>query len=53
MTTMLHVDPAHDPFEAQMHLSQLDYTCTSEAAARSLAENYVGLPLRMGVPVDG
>jgi p-hydroxybenzoate 3-monooxygenase len=53
MTTMLHVDPGHDPFEERMHLAQLDYTCTSEAAARSLAENYVGLPLAAEVPVDG
>jgi hypothetical protein len=28
-----------------MQLSQLRYVVSSEAAARSLAENYVGLPI--------
>jgi p-hydroxybenzoate 3-monooxygenase len=43
MTTMLHA--VDDPFHAELQLSQLKYTCTSEAAARSLAENYAGLPI--------
>jgi p-hydroxybenzoate 3-monooxygenase len=44
MTSMLHrVDD--DPFTLQLQLSQLRYTVTSRAAATSLAENYVGLPL--------
>ncbi len=34
-----------DPFDEQMQLSQLRYLVSSEAAARSLAENYVGLPI--------
>jgi p-hydroxybenzoate 3-monooxygenase len=44
MTSMLHRFPEDDPFGERLQLSQLDYTCRSEAAARSLAENYVGLP---------
>jgi p-hydroxybenzoate 3-monooxygenase len=45
MTTMLHRLPGDDPFDLQLQLSQLRYTTTSHAAARSLAENYVGLDL--------
>ena len=43
MTSMLHKAPNADPFEERLQLSQLRYLTTSEAAARSLAENYVGL----------
>ena len=43
MTSMLHRPDGQDPFEAQLQRAQLDYVCRSEAAARSLAENYVGL----------
>jgi p-hydroxybenzoate 3-monooxygenase len=45
MTSMLHRSPGADPFELQLQLSQLRYVTSSEAAARSLAENYVGLEL--------
>jgi len=44
MTTMLH-RLGDDPFDSQLQLSQLRYIVSSEAAARTLAENYVGLPL--------
>jgi p-hydroxybenzoate 3-monooxygenase len=43
MTTMLHRLPGDDPFDLQLQLAQLRYVTTSEAAAKSLAENYVGL----------
>ena len=43
MTTMLHPLPGADPFDVRLQHSQLRYVTTSEAAARSLAENYVGL----------
>jgi p-hydroxybenzoate 3-monooxygenase len=43
MTTMLHVPPGGDDFDLRLQLAQLRYVTTSEAAARSLAENYVGL----------
>jgi len=43
MTSMLHRSPDADAFELKLQLSQLRYVTTSEAARRSLAENYVGL----------
>jgi p-hydroxybenzoate 3-monooxygenase len=42
MTTMLHVPPDEDPFGYRLRQSQLRYVVGSEAAGRSLAENYVG-----------
>ena len=42
MTTMLHRHP-DDPFMDRLGVSNLRYVISSEAAARSLAENYVGL----------
>jgi len=45
MTSMLHKAPDADPFSHQLQLSQLRYVTSSRAAATSLAENYVGLPL--------
>src|SRR5262249_53667830 len=45
MTQMLHTDPHHSAFDRKRQLAELDYVTSSEAAARSLAENYVGLPL--------
>jgi p-hydroxybenzoate 3-monooxygenase len=45
MTTLLHTDPAADDFARRLQRSHLDYVASSEAAAASLAENYVGLPL--------
>jgi p-hydroxybenzoate 3-monooxygenase len=44
MTSMLH-RTGDDPFERALQLSQLRYVVSSRAAATSLAENYVGLPL--------
>ena len=43
MTTMLHRLPGDDPFDLQLQLAQLRYVTGSEAAAASLAENYVGI----------
>jgi p-hydroxybenzoate 3-monooxygenase len=45
MTSMLHRAPDGDPFDRRLQLSQLRYVTSSRAAATSLAENYVGLPL--------
>jgi p-hydroxybenzoate 3-monooxygenase len=44
MTSMLHTVPG-DPFAVQIQLAQLGHVTSSRAAATSLAENYVGLPL--------
>jgi p-hydroxybenzoate 3-monooxygenase len=47
MTSMLHVDPHQDAFEAELQLCQLRYVIASRAAATTLAENYTGyFPLR-------
>jgi p-hydroxybenzoate 3-monooxygenase len=48
MTSMLHTDPAEDAYGRELRRSQLEYVCSSTAAATSLAENYVGLPLQRG-----
>ncbi|KAB2679117.1 4-hydroxybenzoate 3-monooxygenase [Brucella tritici] len=46
MTKMLHRFPDMVPFDQKVQEAELDYFCTSESALTSLAENYVGLPLR-------
>jgi p-hydroxybenzoate 3-monooxygenase len=43
MTQLLH-DLGGGGFQARLQLARLDYLTRSEAAATSLAENYVGLP---------
>jgi p-hydroxybenzoate 3-monooxygenase len=43
MTSMLHRLEGGDAFDAKLQLAQLAYVCSSEKAAASLAENYVGL----------
>jgi len=43
MTRLLH-DLGEEPFQRKLQLSRLEYLTRSEAAATSLAENYVGLP---------
>lgn len=45
MTTLLHTDPDGDEFGRRLQRSHLEYVAGSRAAATSLAENYVGLPL--------
>jgi p-hydroxybenzoate 3-monooxygenase len=49
MTSMTHRDPAADAFTDRLQLAELEYVTSSRAAATSLAENYVGLPLE---PLD-
>jgi p-hydroxybenzoate 3-monooxygenase len=44
MTTMLHRNEHETGFEQRIHFADLDLVRTSQASARSLAENYVGLP---------
>ena len=44
MTQMLHLAPQNDDFARRIQLAELDYFTGSEAGARALAENYVGLP---------
>jgi len=49
MTQLLHRDPRggadEHAFGQRLQRSQLEYVTTSTAAARTLAENYVGLPM--------
>ena len=45
MTSMLHRFPDESPFDHRRQLAELDYVTSSRAAAQSLAENYVGLPM--------
>ena len=46
MTTLLHTFDSSDPYDRRLQRSYLDYVCSSDAAATSLAENYVGLERR-------
>ncbi|EPX85291.1 4-hydroxybenzoate 3-monooxygenase [Salipiger mucosus] len=45
LSTLMHQFPENSPFEARMQRAEFDYVASSEAASRSIAENYVGLPL--------
>ncbi|HEX8712459.1 MAG TPA: 4-hydroxybenzoate 3-monooxygenase [Terracidiphilus sp.] len=45
MTSMLHRFPDENAFDRRRQLAELDYVTSSRAAAQSLAENYVGLPM--------
>jgi p-hydroxybenzoate 3-monooxygenase len=47
MTQLLH-DTGDGPFARQLQLARLEYLDRSEAAARSFAENYSGLPATPG-----
>ncbi len=45
MTSLLHRSPSANPFDERRQLAELDYVTSSRAAAQTLAENYVGLPM--------
>jgi p-hydroxybenzoate 3-monooxygenase len=45
MTQLFHLDPNHNAFDRRRQLAELDYVTSSQAAARSMAENYTGLPV--------
>ena len=45
MTSMLHLFHDDNAFDQRRQLAELDYVTSSRAAAQSLAENYVGLPM--------
>jgi p-hydroxybenzoate 3-monooxygenase len=46
MTNMLHPSFDDTPFGNRLKMSELKYVTSSDAAARMVAENYVGLPFR-------
>lgn len=50
MTSMLHCFDSDNAFDRRRQLAELDYVTSSRAAAQSLAENYVGLPLEETCP---
>ncbi|HWL84872.1 MAG TPA: 4-hydroxybenzoate 3-monooxygenase [Polyangiaceae bacterium] len=50
MTSMLHRITGQSEFEYRIQLAELDYVTSSEAARKTLAENYVGLPLYEALP---
>jgi p-hydroxybenzoate 3-monooxygenase len=45
MTSMLHRFHEEDVFRHRLQIAELDYVTSSRAAATTLAENYVGLPM--------
>jgi p-hydroxybenzoate 3-monooxygenase len=45
MTSMLHIFDGDNPFDRRRQTAELDYVTSSRAAAQTLAENYVGLPM--------
>lgn len=45
MTSMLHRLPGESLFDLRRQLAELTYVTSSHAAATTLAENYVGLPM--------
>lgn len=45
LTRLMHRFPEDGPFERRMQVAELDYIASSEAARRTIAENYVGLPV--------
>ena len=45
LTRLMHRFPDDTAFDRRMQVAELDYIAGSEAAQRSIAENYVGLPL--------
>src|ERR1700730_2961038 len=47
MTSMLHHHASTNPFDERRQLAELEYVISSRAAAQTLAENYVGLPMEV------
>jgi p-hydroxybenzoate 3-monooxygenase len=45
MTSLLHRFADDNRFDQRRQLAELDYLTSSRAAAQTLAENYVGLPM--------
>ena len=48
LTQLMHRFPDNDAIVARFQQAELDYLFNSEAGARTIAENYVGLPLDFG-----
>lgn len=48
-TQLMHRFPHNDAITEKLQLAELDYLVHSEAGKRTIAENYVGLPLDFGI----
>lgn len=53
MTTLLHTFESDDAYGRRLQRSYLDYVTSSEAAATTLAENYVGMPFEPFGSLEG
>ncbi len=49
-TTLMHQFPTDTAIDARLKEAELDYLMHSQAGLRSIAENYIGLPLDFGSP---
>jgi len=47
MSHLLHRFPDHDAFDQKMQRAEFDHVMTNEAQSKTIAENYVGLPLEI------
>lgn len=45
LSKLMHQFPDNSPFEKKMQRAEFDYLVASETASKTIAENYVGLPL--------
>ena len=45
LTNLMHNFPENGEFSRRMQIAELDYIGSSQAAQKSIAENYIGLPL--------
>ncbi len=50
-TSLMHNFPGDSPITARLQEAELDYLMHSESGRRTIAENYVGLPLDFADPV--
>jgi len=53
MTSMLHRFEEDNAFQHRVQVAELDYVTSSRAAAATLAENYVGLPIDPAFLIPG
>jgi p-hydroxybenzoate 3-monooxygenase len=47
-TSLMHQFPGDDRITSKFQIAELEYLIHSESGSRSIAENYVGLPLNFG-----
>ena len=52
-TQLMHTFSDDGPIAAKFQQAELDYLLNSESGLRTMAENYVGLPLNFGEPTKG